>query len=99
VPHCRFQLNRRLRGEIVGGQSTFLIENDTHDLIPTGLEGVNTFLSRATVNQLTVIPDIPATGYSFIAGSGVNADLSYVVGRGYAKSPVIGWDSELRCEG
>lgn len=52
----------------------------SHDLIPDGLLRETTVLSRATVNQLTLIP---ATNYRFIAGSGVDADLEhgYVVGR------------------
>ena len=51
----------------------------SHDLLPTGMAGPDgTFLSRATVNTLTIIP---ATGYGFIAGSGIVADLQYGIGR------------------
>jgi hypothetical protein len=50
----------------------------SHDLLPTGIAGPGTFLPRATVNQLTIIP---ATGYGFQPGSGIVADLSYGIGR------------------
>jgi predicted secreted protein len=50
----------------------------SHDLLPLGIAGPGTFLPRATVNQLTVIP---ATGYGFQPGSGIVADLEYGVGR------------------
>ncbi len=50
----------------------------SHDLFPIGIAGPNTFLPRATVNQLTIIP---ATGYGFQPGSGIVADLSYGIGR------------------
>jgi hypothetical protein len=47
----------------------------SHDLLPIG---TSTSLSRCTVNQLTVIP---GTGYGFVAGSGIVADLQYGVGQ------------------
>ncbi len=52
----------------------------SHDLLPIGIgiAGPNTFLSRATVNQLTVMP---ASGYGFRPGSGIVADLQYSVGQ------------------
>jgi Repeat of unknown function (DUF346) len=49
----------------------------SHDLLPFGIQPPGTFLPRATVNQLTLIP---ATGYSFQPG-GLLADFSYGVGR------------------
>jgi hypothetical protein len=70
--------------EIQIDTSQFTINIDgralSHDLIPTGfgIVGPTTVLSRSAVNQLTVVP---ATGYGFIAGSGINADLSYGVAR------------------
>src|SRR5580658_2108631 len=52
----------------------------SHDLLPigSGIVGPTTFLPRATVNQLTIIP---ATGYGFQPGSGIVADMQYGVGR------------------
>ena len=51
----------------------------SHDLLPTGMAGPDgAFLSRATVNTLTIIP---ATGYGFQPGSGIVADLQYGIGR------------------
>ena len=50
----------------------------SHDLLPIGMQGPSTFLPRATVNQLTLIP---ATGYGFQPGSGIIADLRYGVGQ------------------
>jgi Repeat of unknown function (DUF346) len=49
----------------------------SHDLLPFGIQPPGTWLPRATVNQLTLIP---ATGYSFQPG-GLLADFSYGVGR------------------
>jgi hypothetical protein len=53
----------------------------SHDLFPIGIAGPNTFLPRATVDQLTIIP---AAGYGFQPGSGIVADLNYGIGRDVA---------------
>jgi hypothetical protein len=50
----------------------------SHDLLPIGIAGDGNYLSRATVNQLTVLP---AKGYNFQPGPGVVADFSYGVTR------------------
>ncbi|MFH8838482.1 peptidoglycan-binding protein [Streptomyces sp. NPDC017868] len=50
----------------------------SHDVVPTGLVGAERFLSRGSVNALTVLP---ATGYGFQPGSGIVADLQYGVSR------------------
>jgi hypothetical protein len=50
----------------------------SHDLLPISLIGYTEgFLSRASVNPLTVIP---AVGYNFQPGGGVVADMNYTVG-------------------
>jgi hypothetical protein len=50
----------------------------SHDLLPISLLGyTGGFLSRASVNQLTLIP---AVGYTFQPGSGIVADMTYTVG-------------------
>ena len=52
----------------------------SHDLLPIGIgiAGPNTFLSRAIVNQLTVIP---GSGYGFQPGSGIVRTCSTALGK------------------
>ena len=50
----------------------------SHDLLPIGMLGVDTVLSRTIVNPLTVMP---ASGFSFVVGSGIVADMSYGIAR------------------
>ncbi|MGW8776579.1 peptidoglycan-binding protein [Streptomyces sp. NPDC055796] len=60
-----------LRGRTIRIDGTAL----SHDVLPRGLAGVDAFLPRETVNELTVLP---ASGYWFQSGT-VTADVRYGV--------------------
>lgn len=62
-----------LRGRTIQVDGTAL----SHEVEPTGLSGMS-FLPRASVNALTVLP---ADGYGFYTGSAIVTDLTFKVAR------------------